>query len=75
MTFPVTRRRPAVRRAELTYVRTGSQSRRAADEAFDQRRQADGGSQLVELGDAEYHQGVAPDGIDQRPRRPRRPRR
>ena len=76
MTSPVTRRRPAPRRGELTYVRIGSQIRRAADEAFDQRlRASDGGTQLRELGEAEYHQGVAPDTFDQRPHRSRRPRR
>jgi len=66
----------ARQRPELTYLREGSQLRRAADQAFDQRLVArDGGSQLRELGDAEYHQGVAHDGIDQRPARAQRARR
>lgn len=63
-------------RNELTYLREGSQLRRAADQAFDQRLGVrDGGSQLRELGDAEYHQGVANDGFDQRPARAMRARR
>lgn len=62
------------RRRELAYVRTGSQIRRAADEAFDQRRAAAIDSQLRDLGDAEFHQGPPADGFDQRPAR-RRPRR
>lgn len=83
-------------RNELTYLRIGSQIRRAADEAFDQRRPTllpanvrafavdlfqagqlrdeQGApmtdvSQLRELVGDEYCQGVAHDGIDQRPAR------